>query len=90
MPRRQVGDLLLEQLPQALGHIQGKGVKLLLHGPAPIVGVQHTPINERLHQSNQKQRLAVGPLVQPRRQRDRELLPGKARRKIRRYRFDAQ
>ena len=35
--RRQARDLLLEQLPQALGHLQGQGLDVPLHGPAPVL-----------------------------------------------------
>jgi hypothetical protein len=51
---------------------------------------QYAPLHQRLHQGDQKQWLAVRPLMQPRRQYRWELLLGKARLQIGRYCLGAQ
>ena len=79
-----------KELAQALGHVQGQGLNVPLHGPAPIVFLQYLPLHERLHQSDEKHGLAIRPLVQPRCECCRELLLGKACREIRHDRGGTQ
>jgi hypothetical protein len=82
--------LLFEQRPQALRHLLCHSFERPYQGPVSRLLRQHPTRHQCRHQGDQKQRIAVGVLVQPPHQGLRELMPREARREIRRHRGRAQ
>ena len=83
--RTQPGELLLDHLPNTFRHPHVDGLDLRLQHPPALPLHQVSLCDQRLHQGDQKERMALRALMQPAHQGLRETMPQTAGGQIRRH-----